>query len=64
VDDYREVPGWPEPLRTTYQALLDAGDALTSEMGAPAATALAMELRLTLQQEIYKRRVLVCATRR
>ena len=64
VDDYREVPGWPEPLRTTYQALLDAGAALTSEMGAIAATALAMELRLTLQQEIYKRRVLVCATRR
>ena len=64
VDDYREVPGWPEPLRTTYQALLDAGDALTSEMGGPAATALAMELRLTLQQEIYKRRVLVCATRK
>lgn len=64
VDDYREVPGWPEPMRSTYQALLDAGDALTAEMGIAAVTALFMELRLTLQQEIYKRRVLVCATRR
>ena len=64
VDDYREIPGWPEPLKTTYQSLLDAGDALTGEMGAVAATALFMELRLTLQQEIYKRRVLVCATRK
>ena len=63
VDDYREVPGWPEPVRTTYQSLLDAGDALMSEMGAVAAAALAMELRLTLQQGIYKRSVLVCATR-
>jgi len=64
VETYEEVPGWPEPMRTAYQSLLDAGDALTSEMGAVAATALFMELRLTLQQEIYKRRVLVCATRR
>jgi SAM-dependent methyltransferase len=63
VDEYREVPGWPEPVRTAYQSLLAAGDALTGEMGDAAATALAMELRLTLQQEIYRRRVLVCATR-
>lgn len=64
VDEYREVPGWPEPMRTTYQSLLDAGETLVSEMGAVAANALFMELRLTLQQEIYKRRVLVCGTRR
>lgn len=63
VDDYREVPGWPEPMRTAYQSLLDAADVLTEEMGAVAATALFMELRLTLQQEIYQRRVLVCATK-
>lgn len=63
VDEYREVPGWPEPLKTAYQSLLDAADTLTSEMGAAATAALTMELRLTLQQEIYKRRVLVCATR-
>ncbi len=64
VEVYQEVPGWPEPMRTAYQSLLDAGDVLTEEMGAVAATALFMELRLTLQQEIYKRRVLACATRR
>ncbi len=64
VEVYEEVPGWPEPLRTTYQALLDARDALVGEMGQIAAMALFSELTATLQQEIYRRRVLVAATLR
>ena len=63
VDTYEEVPGWPEPMTTTYSALLNAGEALTREMGQPAAAALFTELSMTLQQQPYRRRVLVVATR-
>jgi len=64
IEVYEEAPGWPEPLRTTYQALLDAKEALIKEMGELAATALFTELTLTLQTEPYRRRVLAVATRR
>jgi hypothetical protein len=50
-------------VRGTYQALLDAGDALIAEMGTVAATALFSELNLMLQTGMYKRRVLIVATR-
>ncbi len=64
VEAYEEAPGWPEPLTTTYSALLNAGEALKQEMGEVAAQALFLELSLTLQRQIYRRRVLVAATRR
>ncbi len=63
IGTYEGVPGWPEPLTTTYQSLLDAGDALVQEMGQVAAMALFSELTATLQQQIYRRRVLAIATR-
>ena len=63
IDTYEEVPGWPEPMRGAYQALLDAKDALTEEMGQPAVMALFSEVTLTLQREPYRRRVLGVATR-
>ena len=61
---YEEVPGWPEPMTTTYSALLNESEALTEEMGEAAATALFTELSMTLQQRPYQRRVLAVATRR
>ncbi|MBI2912937.1 MAG: methyltransferase domain-containing protein [Chloroflexi bacterium] len=64
IEVYEEAPGWPEPTRTTYQALLDARDALIDEMGEVATTALFMELTMTLQAKPYRRRVLAVATRR
>jgi ubiquinone/menaquinone biosynthesis C-methylase UbiE len=64
VDAYEEIPGWPEPVTSTYQALLDAKDALIEEMGQIAAMALFSELTLTLQTGMYRRRVLMVATRR
>ncbi len=64
VDVYEEVPGWPEPMTTTYSALLNESEALTQEMGEAAATALFTELSMTLQQQPYRRRVLAVATRR
>jgi len=63
VEAYEEAPGWPEPVTTTYSALLNASGALTQEMGQPAAAALFTELSMTLQQQPYRRRVLVVARR-
>ena len=63
VGIYEEIPGWPEPVTTTYSALLDASEALKQEMGEVAANALFLELSITLQQRPYRRRVLVTATR-
>jgi len=63
VEAYEEVPGWPEPMTTTYSALLNASGALTQEMGQPAAAALFTELSMTLQQQPYRRRVLAVARR-
>jgi ubiquinone/menaquinone biosynthesis C-methylase UbiE len=63
IDAYEEAPGWPEPMSSAYQALLDAKDALTDEMGPMAVTALFSELTLTLEREPYRRRILAIATR-
>jgi ubiquinone/menaquinone biosynthesis C-methylase UbiE len=61
---YEEIPGCPNPVRHTYQSLLDASDALTAEMGPAAATALFSECQLMLQTGMYKRRVLIVATKK
>ena len=63
IDAYEEAPGWPEPMRSAYQALLNAKDALIEEMGPMAVTALFSELTLTLEREPYRRRVLAVVTR-
>lgn len=64
IQTYEEIAGCPEPVRTTYQTLLDNRDALIDEMGAVAAAALFSELTLVLQTDLYQRRVLIVATRR
>jgi ubiquinone/menaquinone biosynthesis C-methylase UbiE len=63
IDAYEAPLGWPEPMSSAYQALLDAKDALTDEMGPMAVTALFSELTLTLEREPYRRRILAIATR-
>jgi SAM-dependent methyltransferase len=63
VEAYEEVPGWPEPMTTTYSAILNAKEDLTNEMGGAAVAALFMEMSMTLQLQPYRRRVLVAATR-
>lgn len=64
IETYEEVPGWPEPMTTTYSSLLNAGEELKQEMGEVATRALFLELTLALQQKPYSRRVLIAATRR
>ena len=63
VETYEEVPGWPQPMTTTYSALLNAREPLTEEMGEAAVGALFMEMSLTLERQPYRRRVLVAATK-
>jgi ubiquinone/menaquinone biosynthesis C-methylase UbiE len=55
IDVYEEVSGWPEPMTTTYSALIAARAALVEEMGEVAANALTMEMTMTLQQKPYRR---------
>ena len=63
VDVYEEAPGWPEPMTTTYSALLNAKESLTEEMGEAAVAALFMEMSMTLEHKPYRRRVLGAATK-
>lgn len=63
INAYEEAPGWPEPMLGAYQALLDAKDVLTEEMGPIAVMALFSELTLTREREPYRCRVLAVATR-
>jgi len=64
VNAYDEMPGWPEPMATTYKAVLAARAALTEEMGDVAVNALSAELSLTLERQPYRRRVMAVATSR
>ena len=61
VESYEEVPGWPEPMRSAYSAVLAAKDQLVGEMGEAATAALSAEVVLTLERNPYKRRVLAVA---
>jgi hypothetical protein len=48
---------------TTFQAVVDASDALTAEMGDRAAAGLLSEAMLTVAVRPYPRRVLIVAHR-
>jgi ubiquinone/menaquinone biosynthesis C-methylase UbiE len=64
VDTYEDATGWPDRVTAAYQSLLEARDSLMQEMGPVASTALMSELTLTLQTRMYRRRVLMVATKR
>lgn len=63
VDVYEPIAGWPEPMTSTFNALLGAHDELIGEMGELALNAQEGELVLTLERQPYVRRVFVAATR-
>jgi SAM-dependent methyltransferase len=62
LDEYDEVPGWPEPMTSAYRALEAHRDALAAEMGESAVAALMSEANATLAVLPYRRRVLFTAT--
>lgn len=63
IDSYETAPGWPEPMRGSYSAVLAARGVLAKEMGEPAVAALSSEMALTLERNPYLRRVMVVATK-
>ena len=64
VEIYEQVAGWPEPMSSTYAAVIAAKDAIAQEMGDAAVGALTLEMSLTLDRKPYKRRVFAAATRK
>jgi SAM-dependent methyltransferase len=63
IDAYEETPGWADRVYPTFSALVDASDALTSEMGQRAAGGTLAEAMLTVSSRPYPRRVLIVARR-
>jgi ubiquinone/menaquinone biosynthesis C-methylase UbiE len=63
VEVYEEVPGWPEPMTTAYSAALEAREVLEQELGEVAAQAMFFEMSRTLEQRLFRRRVMIAATR-
>lgn len=63
VDAYEETPGWADRVYSTFTALVEASDALTAEMGTPAAAGVLAEAMLTVAIRPYPRRVLIVAHR-
>jgi ubiquinone/menaquinone biosynthesis C-methylase UbiE len=61
---YEETPGWAERVYGTFQAVVDAADALNAEMGERAAAGVLSEAMLTVAVRPYPRRVLIAAARR
>lgn len=64
IDAYEETPGWQERVYGVFQALIDASDALTAEMGEQAAAGVLAEAMLTVGMKPYVRRILAVATAR
>jgi SAM-dependent methyltransferase len=61
IDIYEETPGWSERVYSTFNALVDASDALNAEMGDLAAESVLAEAMLTMAVQPYPRRVLIVA---
>lgn len=60
---YGETPGWAPRVYRTFQALVDAADALVADLGERAAAGVLAEATLTVQRRPYLRRILLVAQR-
>ena len=63
VETNEETPGWEDRVYSTFGALVDASDALISDLGERGAAGTLAEAMLTVQMKPYPRRVLVVARR-
>jgi SAM-dependent methyltransferase len=63
VDACEETPGWASRVYGTFQALVDAADALVADLGERAAAGVLAEAMLTVQTRPYPRRILLVAQR-
>jgi hypothetical protein len=63
ITTYEETPGWRERVYASFGALIDASEALTTEMGQTAAASALAEAMITVRIKPYPRRIRICATR-
>jgi ubiquinone/menaquinone biosynthesis C-methylase UbiE len=63
VEAYEETPGWALRVYGTFEALVDAADALVADLGERAAAGVLAEAMLTVQTRPYPRRILLVAQR-
>jgi SAM-dependent methyltransferase len=63
VHAYQETPGWASRVYGTFQALVDAADALVADLGERAAAGVLAEAMFTLQTRPCPRRILLVAKR-
>jgi SAM-dependent methyltransferase len=63
VEAYEETPGWASRVYGTFEALVDAADALVADLGERAAAGVLAEAMLTVQTRPYPRRILLVAQR-
>jgi hypothetical protein len=63
VDAYEETPGWASRVYGTFEALVDAADALVADLGERAAAGVLAEAMLTVQTRPYPRRILLVTQR-
>jgi len=64
VEIYEETPGWQDRVYGVFQAIVDASEELTREMGERAAAAAIAEAMLTVAMKPYPRRILAVAQRK
>jgi ubiquinone/menaquinone biosynthesis C-methylase UbiE len=64
VAHYEETADWMRRVTRTYEAVRGALPVLSQQLGSAAATALAVEVSLTLERAMYRRRILAAAVRR
>jgi ubiquinone/menaquinone biosynthesis C-methylase UbiE len=63
VEAYEETHGWALRVYGTFEALVDAADALVADLGERAAAGVLAEAMLTVQTRPYPRRILLVAQR-
>jgi SAM-dependent methyltransferase len=63
LEVYEETPGWQERVSSAFGAVVEASEALTSEMGERAAAGVLAEAMLTVALKPYRRRILAVARR-
>ena len=64
VLSYEQTPAWHERLAGAYRAVIDAEEAIKSEMGPLATAALMSEVTLTLGRDLYSGRVFAVAEKK
>jgi SAM-dependent methyltransferase len=63
INEYSQIPHWPDQVKAGFGAILAQQDALEVELGEEAAAAMVMEAAVTIELKPYCGHVLAAATR-